>query len=183
MKKACKAIPQPYTWIFFFLVQLYLADLITRGNRGGLGNRFFGEEHHFTDTIDPQNYIYISKTLLHIYKSVNDLTIQLIIRGVLGTIFFIFFAKYVILCWPIPLIKKIWSLITQEHDTPNHILRDHLAITKNVYGFESFVIFQPHDPKETMKFLTPYCAFIGHPKTYSKRLFVYRWKCQRTSRN
>lgn len=79
-------------------MQLYLADLITRGNRGGLGNRFFGEGHHFADTIDPQNYIYISKTLLHMYKSVNDLTIQLIIRGVLGTIFFNFFAKYVILC-------------------------------------------------------------------------------------
>lgn len=37
--------------------------------RGGPEIRLFGG-HHFEDTIDPQTQIYISQTLLHIYRSV-----------------------------------------------------------------------------------------------------------------
>lgn len=35
--------------------------------------------------------------------------------------------------------------------------------------------------KTKMKFLKPYCAYIGLQKSYSKKWFVYCWKCKRSS--
>lgn len=37
--------------------------------------------------------------------------------------------------------------------------------------------------KTKMKFLKPYCAYIGLQKSYSKKWFVYCWKCKRSSEN
>lgn len=36
-------------------------------------------------------------------------------------------------------------------------------------------------PRTKFKFLKPYYAFLGHPKTYSKIWFVYFTKCRRNS--